>query len=134
MQNLRFFHKNELAYSLMCKFLEEQGIPGTNTRASKFFKLLRESGFMILRHKYYHDPASGYRHGNFFVLSPGVTKDQEEKKERKSLLYLSRLPSSAMMMTTWNCCICGASGAMSASRRGWHYFSSKNGRHRDETR
>src|SRR5207253_1837430 len=28
-------HKNELAYSLMRKFLEEHGIPGTNTRASK---------------------------------------------------------------------------------------------------
>ncbi len=72
-------HKNELAYSLMCKFLEEHGIPGTNTRASKVFALLRESGFLILRHKYYHDPATGYRHGNFFVLSPLVTKDQGEE-------------------------------------------------------
>jgi hypothetical protein len=74
-------HKNELAYSLMCKFLEEHGIPGTNSRASKVFALLRESGFVILRHKYYHDPATGYRHGNFFVLSPLVTKDQEEERE-----------------------------------------------------
>jgi len=73
-------HKNELAYSLMCKFLEEHGIPGTNTRASKVFALLRESGFLILRHKYYHDPVTGYRHGNFFVLSPLVTKDEEEEK------------------------------------------------------
>jgi hypothetical protein len=75
-------HKNELAYSLLRRFLEEHGIPGTNTRASKVFKLLRESGFLLLRHKYYHDPATGYRHGNFFVLSPLVTKDEEEKKER----------------------------------------------------
>ncbi len=76
-------HKNELAYSLMCKFLEEHGIPGTNTRASKVFKLLLGSGFLILRHKYYHDPATGYRHGNFYVLSPLVTKDQEEQKEEE---------------------------------------------------
>src|SRR6516165_8312783 len=68
-------HKNELAYSLMKRFLEEHGIPGTNARASKVFALLRESGFLILRHKYYHDPATGYRHGNFFVLSPLVTED-----------------------------------------------------------
>jgi hypothetical protein len=81
-------HKNELAYSLMRKFLEEHGIPGTNTRASKVFKLLRASGFLILRHKYYHDPVSGYRHGNFFVLSPLVTKDQEEKKEEVSTISL----------------------------------------------
>jgi hypothetical protein len=74
-------HKNELAYSLMCKFLAEHGIPGTNTRASKVFALLRASGFLILRHKYYHDPVTGYRHGNFFVLSPLVTKDQEEREE-----------------------------------------------------
>ncbi len=72
-------HKNELAYSLMCKFLEGHGIPGTNTRASKVFALLRASGFLILRHKYYHDPVTGYRHGNFFVLSPLVTKDEEEE-------------------------------------------------------
>jgi hypothetical protein len=76
-------HKNELAYSLMKKFMEEHGIPGTNSRASKVFKLLRESGFLILRHKYYHDPATGYRHGNFFVLSPLVTKGQEEEKEEE---------------------------------------------------
>jgi hypothetical protein len=76
-------HKNELAYSLLRKFLEEHGIPGTNTRANKVFKLLRESGFLILRHKYYHDPVTGYRHGNFFVLSPLVTKDQEEKEEEE---------------------------------------------------
>ena len=82
-------HKNELAYSLMCKFLEEHGIPGTNTRASKVFKLLRESGFIILRHKYYHDPVTGYRHGNFFVLSPLVTKDEEEKKEEECIYYIS---------------------------------------------
>ncbi len=76
-------HKNELAYSLMCKFLEEHGIPGTNTRASKVFALLRQSGFLILRHKYYHDPVTGYRHGNFFVLSPLVTKDEEEEREEE---------------------------------------------------
>ena len=82
-------HKNELAYSLMCKFLEEHGIPGTNTRASKVFKLLLGSGFLILRHKYYHDPATGYRHGNFYVLSPLVTKDEEEqKKEEVSTISL----------------------------------------------
>ncbi len=78
-------HKNELAYSLMCKFLEEHGIPGTNSRASKVFSLLRESGFLILRHKYYHDPVSGYRHGNFFVLSPLVTKKKEEEVSTISL-------------------------------------------------
>jgi hypothetical protein len=73
--------KNELAYSLMKKFLAEHGIPGTNTRASEVFKLLRGTGFIILRHNYYHDPASGYSHGNFYVLSPAVTNDQEEQKE-----------------------------------------------------
>jgi hypothetical protein len=82
-------HKNELAYSLMKKFLAEHGIPGTNTRASKVFKLLRETGFVILRHNYYHDPATGYGHGNFYVLSPAVTKDQEEqKKEEVSTISL----------------------------------------------
>jgi hypothetical protein len=85
-------HKNELAYSLMCKFLEEHGILGTNTRASKFFKLLRESGFLILRHKYYHDPASGYRHGNFYVLSPLVTEDRR-KEEEKDVSIISLPPS-----------------------------------------
>ena len=73
----------------MCKFLEEHGIPGTNTRASKVFKLLRQSGFLILRHKYYHDPVTGYRHGNFFVLSPLVTKDEEEKRRRRCIYYIS---------------------------------------------
>jgi hypothetical protein len=81
-------HKNELAYSLMRTFLEEHGIPGTNTRASKVFALLRASGFLILRHKYYHDPETGYRHGNFFVLSPLVTKDQREEKEEVSTISL----------------------------------------------
>jgi hypothetical protein len=76
-------HKNELAYSLMRKFLEEHGIPGTNSRASKVFALFRASGFLILRHKYYHDPVTGYRHGNFFVLSPLVTKDKEEEREKE---------------------------------------------------
>jgi hypothetical protein len=85
-------NKNELAYSLMKKFLAEHGIPGTNTRASKVFKLLRETGFIILRHKYYHDPASGYGHGNHYVLSPLVTKDQEEKKE-ENVSTISLLPS-----------------------------------------
>jgi hypothetical protein len=86
-------HKNELAYSLMRKFLEEHGIPGTNTRAGKVFKLLRQSGFMILRHKYYHDPVAGYRHGNFFVLSPLVTRDEEEKKEEEDVSTISLPPS-----------------------------------------
>jgi hypothetical protein len=85
-------HKNELAYSLMKKFLAEHGIPGTNTRASKIFKLLRETGFIILRHKYYHDPVSGYGHGNYYVLSPGVTKDQE-KEEEKEVSTISVPPS-----------------------------------------
>jgi hypothetical protein len=83
-------HKYELAYSLMRMFLEEHGIPGTNTRASKVFKLLRDSGFIILRHKYYHDPGSGYRHGNFYVLSPVVTKEARgEKKEESCIYYIS---------------------------------------------
>jgi hypothetical protein len=85
-------HKNELAYSLMRKFLEEHGIPGTNTRASKVFALLRQSGFIILRHKYYHDPVTGYRHGNFFVLSPLVTKD--ERGEREEEVSTISLPPS----------------------------------------
>ncbi len=85
----------------MCKFLEEHGIPGTNTRASKVFKLLRESGFIILRHKYYHDPATGYRHGNFFVLSPLVTKDQgKEKEEEVSTISLPPSFFVAGTMTT----------------------------------
>jgi hypothetical protein len=85
-------NKNELAYSLMKKFLEEHGIPGTNTRAGKVFALLRASGFLILRHKYYHDPASDYRHGNFYVLSPLVTEDRGEKKEED--VSIISLPSS----------------------------------------
>jgi hypothetical protein len=76
-------HKNETSYSVMSTFLKAHGISGRNDSVSKMFKLLRASGFIILRHRYYHDPATGYGHGDFYVLSPAVTKDQEDQKEEE---------------------------------------------------
>jgi hypothetical protein len=77
------------AYSLMCKFLREAGIPGTNTRASRVFKLLDRAGFMSLRHKYYHDEMRGYSHGNFYVLDPGVTEPGPEEEGEKEVSIIS---------------------------------------------
>jgi hypothetical protein len=82
-------HKNETSYSVMSTLLKEHGISGRNDSVSKMFKLLRNAGFIILRHRYYHDPASGYSHGDFYVLSPLVTKDQEtEEQEEVSTVSL----------------------------------------------
>jgi hypothetical protein len=53
-------------------------------------------------------------------------RTRKNRKEQLSLLYLSCRPSTARMMTTWNCCMCAASGAISASVRGWHGFLSKS--------
>jgi hypothetical protein len=45
-----------------------------------------------LQHKYYHDPVAGYAHGNFYVLSPRVTED-EEKKKKEAVSTISLPPS-----------------------------------------
>jgi hypothetical protein len=47
----------------------------------------------VLATKYYHDPVTGYRHGNFYVLSPLVTRDQGEKKEEAEVSTISLPPS-----------------------------------------
>jgi hypothetical protein len=86
-------HKNYLPYSLMRKFLEEHGISGTNTRASKVFKLLRNSGFIIRRRRYYHDPGSHYSHGDYYVLSPVATKEAQEEKQQEEVSTISLPPS-----------------------------------------
>lgn len=98
-------HKYEIAYSLMKKFLEDVGLAPTNNRAAAVFKLLREAGFLVLRHKYYHDPVSGYRHGNFFVLGAWVTEREEE--EDVSILSLSGVvntPGEAALWVMWVRC------------------------------
>lgn len=82
-------HKHYLPYSLMCKFLEEHGLPGTNDRASKVFSVMRDSGFLVLRHKYYCDPVSGYRHANYYVLSPVATEGEEEAEVTTISLFPS---------------------------------------------
>jgi hypothetical protein len=77
--------KNELAYSLMRQFLGEAGIPATNTRAARVFRLLARAGFMAKRFNYYHDPACGYAHGNFFVLDAGLCEAGGKKEEEKEV-------------------------------------------------
>jgi hypothetical protein len=81
--------KNELAYSLMRQFLDEAGIPATNTRAARVFRLLARAGFMDKQHNYFHDAARGYAHGNFFVLDAGVCEAVEEKQEEKNVSTIS---------------------------------------------
>jgi hypothetical protein len=59
----------------MHTFLRDAGLPGTDTRASRIFKLLLQTCFLFKERNYYHDPSCGYAHGNFYVLHPEVQEE-----------------------------------------------------------
>jgi hypothetical protein len=44
---------------------------------------------MAKRFNYYHDPACGYSHGNFFVLDAGVCEAGDEKQEERKVSTIS---------------------------------------------
>jgi hypothetical protein len=55
------------------RLLEECGIKGrSRQKQHDVRKFLVDKGLLIKQRNYYSDPATGYRHGNFYVCGPGV--------------------------------------------------------------
>jgi hypothetical protein len=84
--------RNETAYALMKKFLQDAGLPGTDTRACRMFKLLIAAGFMHKERNYYHDASCGYAHGNFYVLHPAVRPGEDAEEEGEGEVSTVSLP------------------------------------------
>jgi hypothetical protein len=64
---------NELAESVVGNLLEEASIKGqSRQKQHDVRKFLVDKGLLVKQKNYYHDPATGYRHGNFYICGAGV--------------------------------------------------------------
>ena len=62
--------KSELALSMVGKLLEACGVAGkSQDKRNAVRKLLEKAGILVKTARYFHDPATGYRHGDFFIVS-----------------------------------------------------------------
>lgn len=65
--------KSELALSMVGKLLEACGIAGkSQDRRNAVRKLLVQAGLLVRTARYFHDPATGYRHGDFFIVAGDI--------------------------------------------------------------
>lgn len=65
--------KSELALSMVGKLLEACGVAGkSQDKRHAVRKLLEKAGILVKTARYFHDPVTGYRHGDFFIVSGDV--------------------------------------------------------------
>ena len=108
-------------------------IPGTNTRASQGLQAASGVGLYYPAAQVLSRSGVGIQARELFCA---VATGHGGRRRRKKmyLLYLSRPPSVARTMTTWNSWLCGADGVKSASGGASDSFLSKNVRRRGERR
>lgn len=83
--------RSELALSKVGELLESCGIKGgSQEKRVQVRKYLEGHGLILLRHNYYCDEASGYRHGNFYICGLDVEFTLDDGgEERVAIPYLS---------------------------------------------
>jgi hypothetical protein len=83
---------NELSETMVGALLEEAGIKGrSRQKQCDVRRFLVENGLLLKQKNYFNDPATGYRHGNFYVCGPGVRFEEEAPQHTHtvSIYYLS---------------------------------------------
>jgi hypothetical protein len=90
---LAFVEANsELAESMVGSLLEEVGIRGKcRQKQHDVRKLMVDQGLLLKQRNYFSDPATGYRHGNFYICGPGVRFEEfvPHTTHTVSICYLS---------------------------------------------
>jgi hypothetical protein len=66
--------ENELALSFVGILMKKAGIKGSKNQQKRHDvrKFLKNTGLLILQHRYFCDHETGYRHGDFFICSAEV--------------------------------------------------------------
>jgi hypothetical protein len=64
--------RSEMALHFIQRLLRGCGIACNKTKAHRVKEFLRQEGFLVKVRNHFHDSATGYRHGAFYVLGPGV--------------------------------------------------------------
>jgi hypothetical protein len=83
---------NELAESMVGSLLEDTGIHGRSRQKQHDVRqFLVGQGLLYKQKNYYNDPATGYRHGNFYICGLGVRFEEAGSHNTPpvSISYLS---------------------------------------------
>jgi hypothetical protein len=81
---------NELAESVVGRLLEEVGIKGKcRQKQHDVRKLLVDKGLLLKQKNYFSDPATGYRHGNFYICGSGVRFEESRPHTHTRIYFIS---------------------------------------------
>jgi hypothetical protein len=79
--------RSEMGLEFLQRLLRGCGIACNKAKAHRVKEFLRQQGFIVKVRNHFHDDASGYRHGAFYVLGPGVRFEEKERSPGGLVLF-----------------------------------------------